>query len=74
MCDRFVDSLWVVLRSAQSVVEHLSHFRYLSPRFGKFRGTTQSELTQALLTQLEHAHEINMLGPRISRGKPLVII
>ena len=22
MCDRFVDSLWVVLRSAQSVVEH----------------------------------------------------
>ena len=27
-------TLWVVLRNAQSVVEHLSHFRYLSPHFG----------------------------------------
>ena len=27
MCDRFVDSFWVVLRSAQSVVEHMSQFR-----------------------------------------------
>ena len=43
----FVDSLWVVLRNAQSVVEHLSHFRYLLPHF---------ELTQLYsLVALEHS-------------------
>ena len=61
-------TLWVVVMSGQCVLGSLTHFgwfakcpkcggtpphfRYLSPHFGYFRGTTQSELTHPLPNQI----------------------